>query len=123
MQGIDPIAAAYSNPIIPGTTSTSINYYDVLHQAVTQARILYYTPNYIIINPNDYNALVLSRDSYGRYQFPQMISGAPGTFFINGAHGNSNTAMTQGYFRLATLNWALPLLTAMRLTLPSVTST
>jgi HK97 family phage major capsid protein len=98
LQGINPIAAAYSNPVIPGATPSSINYYDVLHQAVTQARILYYTPNYIIINPNDYNALVLSRDSYGRYQFPQMISGAPGTFFINGAQVIANTTQTQGYF-------------------------
>ncbi len=98
LQGIAPIASAYANPIIPGATPSSINYYDVLHQAVTQARVLYYTPNYIIIHPNDYNALVLSRDSYGRYQFPQMISGAPGTFFINGAQVIANTAMTQGYF-------------------------
>ncbi len=98
LQGIAPIAAAYANPVIPGATPSSINYYDVLHQAVTQARVAYYTPNYILINPNDYNALVLSRDSYGRYQFPQMISGAPGTFFINGAQVIANTAMTQGYF-------------------------
>ncbi len=98
LQGIAPIAAAYANPVIPGATASSINYYDVLHQAVTQARVAYYTPNYILINPNDYNALVLSRDSYGRYQFPQMISGAPGTFFINGAQVIANTAMTAGYF-------------------------
>ena len=98
LQGINPIAAAYLNPVIPGASSSSINYYDVLHQAVTQARVSYYQPNYIIINPNDYNALVLSRDSYGRYQFPQMISGAPGTFFINGAQVISNTTQAQGYF-------------------------
>ena len=98
LQGINPIASPYSNPVIPGATPSSINYYDVLHQAVTQARVAYYTPNYIVIHPNDYNALVLSRDSYGRYQFPQMISGAPGTFFINGAQVIANTAMSQGYF-------------------------
>lgn len=97
-QGITPIAAAYKNPVIYGATSANINYYDVLHTAVTQARVAYYVPNYILIHPNDYNKLVLSRDTYGRYQFPQMISGQAGTFYINGAQVIANTAVNEGDF-------------------------
>ncbi len=98
--GIIPVASAYSNPVIPGATPSSINYYDVLHTAVTQAKVAYYVPNIIILHPNDYNTLALSRDTYGRYQFPQMVTGAPGEFYINGALVVQNTAMTAGTFLL-----------------------
>lgn len=97
--GILPVASAYLNPVIPGTTPTNPpNYYDVLHQAVTQAKVSYYTPNVIIIHPNDYNTLALTRDNYGRYQFPQMVTGQPGSFYVNGALVVQNTAISQGTF-------------------------
>jgi len=97
--GINPVAAAYAGLPIPGTTPTNINYYDVLMEAVTQAKVSYYRPNYIIVHPNDYNTILLSRDTYGRYQFMQNIE-APGAggFYIGGALLVENTAQVQGTF-------------------------
>ena len=102
--GIIPVASAYADIVIPGATSTSINGYDVLYAAVTQAKVSYYTPNYIIIHPNDYLSIALARDTYGRYQFPQLITGGPGDFYINGALVIQNTAMSQGTFLVGDFN-------------------
>ena len=97
--GIIPVASAYANPVIPGTSPTNPpNYYDILMAAVTQAKVAYYVPNYIIVHPNDYNIMVTSRDNYGRYQFFQAVSGQAGAFYVNGALVVQNTAITQGTF-------------------------
>ncbi len=98
LQGIIPVAKAYTLGVITGTNSSDINYYDVLINAVTQARVSYYVPNYIIVHPNDYQTVLTARDQYGRYQFEQNIAAGQNGFFIGGALLAPNTAMTQGTF-------------------------
>ena len=98
LQGITPVCAAYNLVAIPNTSPSTANYYDVLMQAVTQAKIGYYTPNYIIVHPNDYQAIVTARDSYGRYQFQQNLGSNNSAFYIGGAMVIANTAMSQGNF-------------------------
>jgi HK97 family phage major capsid protein len=70
----------------------------VLMQAVIQAKIGYYTPNYIIVHPNDYLAIVTARDSYGRYQFQQNLGSSNSAFYVGGAMVIANTAIQQGSF-------------------------
>lgn len=98
LQGIIPVAKLYTLGVIGGTNSSDINYYDVLMNAVTQARVSYYVPNYIIVHPNDYQTVLMARDQYGRYQFEQNIAAGQNGFFIGGALLVPNTAMSQGTF-------------------------
>jgi HK97 family phage major capsid protein len=96
--GIQGKAAAFILGPIGGTSPTNINYYDVLMQAVTQARVSYYVPNYILVHPYDYQTIITARDTYGRYQFEQNIKAGQNGFYIGGALLVPNTAVSQGTF-------------------------
>ncbi len=109
--GMTLVASAYANGVIPGRTPTNPpNYYDILFAAVTQATVAYYVPNIIILNPVDFEAIALTQSSgSGVYQFPQMITGNPGEFYINGARVVKNTAINQGYFFVGDMEQAATL--------------
>ncbi len=104
LNGIKNVAAAYTLGVITGTTSANINYYDVLMQAVTQARVSYYVPSHILVHPNDYQTVLTARDTYGRYQFEQNIAAGANGFYIGGALLVANTAVTQGTFYVGDFN-------------------
>lgn len=93
LMGLKGQASYYSNYY---SNLSSINYFDILAGAVTQGRVANYVPNYIFVNPSDYNTMVTSRDSYGRYQFPNFLFGQPA--MVNEAQVIPNTAVTQGDF-------------------------
>lgn len=93
LMGLKGQASYYANYY---SNLSSINYFDILAGAVTQGRVANYVPNYIFVNPSDYNTMVTSRDSYGRYQFPNFLFGQPA--MVNEAQVIPNTAVTQGDF-------------------------
>ncbi len=101
-----------AQPVEPPKTGigSSINYFDVLHGAVTQGQTQYYSPNTIFVHPTDYNTMALARDNYGRYQFGDAaILGMP--LVANGAVIVKNTAITQGYFLVGDMDMGAQLFT------------
>jgi len=96
LMGLSGQAPYYINYYSGTSAVPTINYFDILSGAVTQGRVGNYVPNYIIIHPQDYNTMVTSRDSYGRYQFPNFLFGQPA--MVNEAQVIANTAVNPGDF-------------------------
>ncbi|NNM94915.1 MAG: phage major capsid protein [Bacteroidia bacterium] len=96
LMGLKNQASYYYNYYSGPSAIPSINYFDILSGAVTQGRVGNYVPNYIFVHPADYNTMVTSRDSYGRYQFPNFLFGQPA--LVNEAQVIANTAVNQGDF-------------------------
>jgi HK97 family phage major capsid protein len=97
LYGLSTNAQAYVNTIM--NLGASCNYFDILMQATTQlidGTNGYYKPNWIVMHPDDYRAMVLSRDVYGRYQFPEALMGE--NLKINDAIIFKNTVCPKGYF-------------------------
>jgi HK97 family phage major capsid protein len=94
--GLKGQASYYVNYYSGSSAIPSINYFDILSGAVTQGRVANYVPNCIFVHPADYNTMVTSRDTYGRYQFPNFLFGQPA--MVNEAQVIPNTAVNQGDF-------------------------
>ena len=98
LSGITVNAAAYSDQL----ATTTVQRWDVLMAATVQARVSEYRANYIMLHPNDWLALALTKDSEGRYIWPEALQG--GSWVVNGARIIDNTAITQGDFLVGDFN-------------------
>ena len=98
LSGITVNAASYSDSL----DDSNIQRWDVLFKATVQARVSEYRANYIMLHPNDWAALMLTKDTQGRYLYPNWMGGAP--VRINGALVIDNTAITEGDFLVGDFN-------------------
>lgn len=72
--GLTVVASGFSDPTGADLTQN----YDVLVAAITQARLAYYQPNFIFMNPADVADMILTKISDGAYLFPDTIrTGSP----------------------------------------------
>lgn len=58
-------------------TGVTPNNYDALKFAATQIKKANYRPNYVVLNPDDLNAMELSRDDNGNYLWPPYLAAQP----------------------------------------------
>ena len=104
LQGLYTNRTAYSNSS-PVTYTTKL---DIIRNAIKQVQVSEYMPTAIILNPADWMAVEVSKDSYGRYMFanPQAAA-APVLWGLPVVITNSITAGTflVGAFDMAAQLW------------------
>ena len=92
--GLVQNSTAYAAPASLALKVKTPNNYDVLVSSWTQARNLNEVPNYHVINPSDYAAMILAKDLNGNYPFGPNVN-VP---YIMGVPAAAITAMTPGKF-------------------------
>ena len=90
--GIYAKATAYSDAL----ADADISYYDILADAVRQVRDDEYAANAILLHPQDYTNLILTKDDNGQYVTPYAFMN--GQITVVGIPVYQNTAQTQGTF-------------------------
>lgn len=98
LSGITVNASSYTDSL----ADANVQRWDVLFKATVKARVSEYRANYIMLHPNDWAALMLTKDVDGRYIWPNALAGAP--IRINGALVVDNTAITEGDFLVGDFN-------------------
>jgi len=93
LTGITNSASAYSDSIADST----VQRFDVLAQAVTQAAVNEYRPNLILVHPTDYDLIAREKDGNEAYIVPNAMLGRD-ALSIYGANVMATTAMTSGDF-------------------------
>lgn len=103
LNGLKLQAQAY----VDNLADSNVNTIDVITAAGTGVRVDEYTPNIALIHPNDFQDIILEKDSDGRYQLPNVFTGMP--LIINGARVVANTAVTEDEFFVGDLIRAVTL--------------
>ena len=85
-----------STSYVDTLADTNVNRFDVIMSAITQARVDEYTANVVLIHPNDWNKMALTKDTQGNYLVPNIFSGA--MIIVGGVPVVANTAVTDGDF-------------------------
>lgn len=103
IEGLKPAATAYEvDRNVAGDTRI-----DTLRHAITQVDLAYYPTDAIILHPEDWEAIELTKDAENRYIFaqPQGLAGP----VIWGKRVVATTAQTQGEFTLGAFRMAAQL--------------
>ena len=90
--GILTKATAYTDAL----ADSDISYYDILADAVRQIRDDEYQATAILLHPQDYTTLILTKDDNGQYVTPYAFMN--GRITVVGVPVYQTTAMTQGTF-------------------------
>lgn len=95
LEGITVAAAAYTDA---GLADANVNRYDVLVNAIKQVRREEYMANAIMLHPDDWYNMLLTKDAEGAYVFPESarFGGVPP--LVAGVPLIANTAVTAGDF-------------------------
>ena len=90
-------------PFLLGTNLEDANAQriDVITAAGTGARVDEYVPNIALIHPNDFQEIILTKDTQANYLLPNVFTGMP--LVINGARVVANTAVTEDEFLVGDL--------------------
>lgn len=64
-----------ANSLAPGAFGVNVTRFDVILQAITQVRKFRYVPTAVVMNPEDYTALVTSKDKDGQYHNGAFVFG------------------------------------------------
>ena len=92
LSGLDGQAASYVDYI----ADSNVQRIDVITNAVTNTRVNEYSANVALVNPQDYQKLLLTKSSQAEYLVPNVFTGAP--LVINGCQVVPNTAVTADDF-------------------------
>lgn len=99
LTGITNSATAYTDSLALST----VQRFDVLASACTQAVVNEYRPNLILVHPTDYDLIARSKDGQAGYIVPDAVLGAA-PLTIYGARVMPTTAMTSGDFLVGDFN-------------------
>lgn len=92
--GITEVASAY----VDNLADANVNNFDIIAKAIQQAQVAEYQPNAILLHPNDYYNLLLTKATDGHYVFPDQTVMGLSAPRIAGVPLISTTAMTADTF-------------------------
>jgi HK97 family phage major capsid protein len=95
LSGIITEAASFAAGAFAGAV-TAANEFDVLTVAINQLQSNYYTPNYIMVNPTDFNKILLLKSTTNEYLKDQVYQGLQPSFL--GIPVVINTAVAAGSY-------------------------
>lgn len=92
--GITEVASAYTDAL----ADSNVNRFDVLIQAIAQVRDGEYSATAIMVHPDDYYNLLLTKDGQGAYVMPDSFRFGGTAPRVAGVPLIANTAITTGDF-------------------------
>lgn len=96
LQGVIPLATAFSAPASLALQVPGANEYDVLEAIALQSKLAYGLPNVTFINPVTRTKMLLLKDTMGQYIYPRWAS--PDAMTVAGMRIVESVTMAEGDF-------------------------